>query len=160
MIGPLPLALSACLEIVGGVNLCGDGGNTLPQVGYHHAPHEESDLYPDPLALPPGRHLPSMWEKWASDKGDIASTPREFCLLFAPDEIHKANVSGGQHDILLPNRSADPEPLYVPGRKGITLVEYLLISLAWGGFPGHDITPLEAPIPRMIEELRRDLLMF
>ncbi|TKK90807.1 hypothetical protein FDA94_03310 [Herbidospora galbida] len=149
VIGPLPLALRACLEVVGGVNLCGDGGDVLPHVGYHRVPKQEADFYPDPLVLPPGRHLWADWETW----GDADQEGHTFS--FAPDEIHKANVSGGVQDVELPSRAADPELL--GARPGVTLVDYLRISFAWGGFPGHDAL---AVAPRAVEDLRRDLLMF
>jgi hypothetical protein len=40
------------------------------------------------------------------------------------------------------------------------LIEYLRISLSWGGFPGYDDAPTRVHWPVMLEELRRDLLMF
>ncbi|NAS25346.1 hypothetical protein GT755_27135 [Herbidospora sp. NEAU-GS84] len=149
VIGPLPLALRACLEVVGGVNLCGDGGAVLPHVGYHDVPREHADFYPDPLVLPPGRHL---WEDWEM-LGDADTEGHTFS--FAPDEIHKANVSGGVQDVELPSSAADPQLLGT--RPGVTLVDYLRISFAWGGFPGYDA--LAVP-PKVVEELRHDLLMF
>jgi hypothetical protein len=58
-----------------------------------------------------------------------------FRLQFAPDYIHKANVSGGpayevdayapQVDVLVLN-----EP------RGHTFVAHIREALAWGGFPG------------------------
>ncbi|MFG1861911.1 hypothetical protein [Microbispora bryophytorum] len=163
VIGSLPLALRACLEIVGAVDLCGDGGEVLLQVSYHADPLEEWDLYPDPLVLPSGRHLWNDWEYWAEDfeRSESRSVHHQgFSFTFAPDEIHKANVSGSEQDILLPSRSADPKLIGARGREGLTLVEYLRISLAWGGFPGYDATPLDVPVPQTLEGLRRDLLMF
>ncbi|GLX95906.1 hypothetical protein [Herbidospora sp. NBRC 101105] len=42
-------------------------------------------------------------------------------------------------------------------RPGVTLVDHVRISFAWGGFPGHDA--LAVP-PKVVEEVRHDLLMF
>ncbi|WP_344980637.1 hypothetical protein [Streptosporangium fragile] len=171
-IGPLPLALRACMEIVGGVDLCGDGGAVLPHVSYHFDPGEDADLYPDPLVLMPGRHLWSVWRSRLEglvDEGACPDPAQEagsgsrsavIDFVLAPDEIHKANVSGGEQRIRLPDRSADPELWSVPRRKGVTLVEYLRTSLSWGGFPGYDDLPAGVPWPEILEELRRDLVMF
>lgn len=152
--GPLPLALRSCLLIVGQVNLCGDGGPSLPHVSYHGNPHEESDLLPDPLVLPSARFLLDAWEEWPSDPGTDLS------FIFAPDELHKANISGATHDIEGRGSSPDPRLLFVERRKGITLVDYLRVSMAWGGFPGYDALPADLHIPSLIEDLRRDLLLF
>ncbi|MEU7890532.1 hypothetical protein AB0B54_33935 [Microbispora bryophytorum] len=172
VIGPLPLALRACLEIVGAVNLCGDGGAVLPHVTYQADPYEEWVLYPDPLVLPPGVYLWRDWESWGGgfEQGCACTDPEEedrcrfhlegFPFAFAPDEAHKANVSGGEQNILLPSNAADPELIGARHRTGVTLIEYLRISLAWGGFPGYDEAPEFVAVPAMIEELRRDLLMF
>ncbi|MEU7877954.1 hypothetical protein [Microbispora bryophytorum] len=171
IIGPMPLALRSCLEIVGGVDLCGDGGAALPHVSYHADPYEDWVLYPDPLVLPSGVYLWHDWESWGGDveqgcactdhdEGELCRFHSEgFPFTFAPDEVHKASVSGSEQDIMLPSKSADPE-LFGSRRTGVTLVEYLRISLAWGGFPGYDAGPADAALPKMIEELRRDLLMF
>ncbi|MGW5689182.1 hypothetical protein [Nonomuraea sp. NPDC003754] len=172
VIGPLPIALRACLEIVGSVNLCGDGGVALPHVNYHARLSEERGFYPDPLYLPSGRELWSEWKSWGGDleEGCACSDPEEedrcafhsegFPFAFAPDEVHKANQSGAEQDIRLPSRSADPELIGAIHREGVTLVEYLRISLAWGGFPGYAKAPVGVALPPMLEELRRDLHMF
>jgi hypothetical protein len=114
----------------------------------------EADLLPDPLVLPTGRILLNEWEQW----GEQHETG--FRFAFAPDELHKANVSGSTHDVEVPGSSPDPELLSVERREGITLVNYLRVSMAWGGFPGHDALPEDLRVPPMIEDLRRDLLLF
>ena len=42
----------------------------------------------------------------------------------------------------------------VDGRPGVTLVEYLRISIAWGGCPGWSFAPA-ARVPAALEALRR-----
>lgn len=153
-VGPLPLALRTCLLTVGHVDLCGDGGPLLPHVSYHGNPTEEAGLLPDPLVLPAARFLLDDWEEWAGESGT------GFRFAFAPDELHKANISGATHDVEVPGSSPDPELLSVERREGITLVEYLRISITWGGFPGYDALPVDLRVPSMIEDLRRDLLLF
>ena len=63
-------------------------------------------------------------------------------------------------NILLPSNAADPELIGARHRTGVTLIDYLRISLAWGGFPGYDEAPAGVAVPGTIEDLRRDLLMF
>ncbi|MQY04809.1 hypothetical protein [Actinomadura macrotermitis] len=148
--GELPLALRGCFEHVGSVDLLGDGGAALPHVSYHQDPHEESGLLPDPLCLPSAADFLSLAESFR-DGGTVP---------FAPDDLHKANISGSSHSLELPGSPVDPVLDGVPRRPGITLVEYLRLSLAWGGFPGYDALPLDRPLPPMLEVLRRDLRMF
>lgn len=65
----------------------------------------------------------------------------------APDELHKADISGGTHDVLLPDASADPVLLGARGRPGVTFVEYLRAAVAHGGFPGWELNGLPLPEP-------------
>ncbi|MBL8173113.1 MAG: hypothetical protein JNK48_00500, partial [Bryobacterales bacterium] len=53
---------------------------------------------------------------------------------FAPDELHKADISGATYDVALPCEGADCL-LEGCSQQG-TFVEYLRRSFAWGGFPG------------------------
>ncbi|MFE3455894.1 hypothetical protein ACFXJ8_44070 [Nonomuraea sp. NPDC059194] len=172
VIGPLPVALRACLEIVGAVDLCGDGGSMLPHVRYHAPPREPRDLYPDPLVLHSGRML---WDMLSSTVGDVSlgcacTDPEEdelcgfhangFFFSIAPDGAAKANFSGGDHCIRLPNANPDPPLRGIPVSGSISLVEYLRRSLAWGGFPGYAIRPVHVPPPALLERLRSQLRKF
>jgi hypothetical protein len=76
---------------------------------------------------------------------------------FAPDEQHKAGISGGTHDIVLPHATADPQLLGVEYRDGVTLVKYLRACLANGGFGGAEFMP--AP-PRLLAEISAELVPF
>jgi hypothetical protein len=61
----------------------------------------------------------------------------EISLWIAPDDLHKANTSGGDpYTITIPDPSADP-PLQYEGHE-TTFVKYLRIAFQWGGFPGWD----------------------
>lgn len=149
-VGPLPAALKASMSQIGAVSLLGD----LPAISayYNTAVRVDSmppgPSYPDPLCLPGIETL--EWEFEALEDEDPASDGWDF--PFAPDELHKANISGGTHDLRLPDASADPVLAGVAGRPGITFVEYLRRSVAWGGFPGYSFDP--ATCPRPLDGLR------
>ncbi|MEV5584810.1 hypothetical protein AB0L05_04500, partial [Nonomuraea pusilla] len=69
VIGPLPIAVRACLAIVGSVDLCGDGGSLLPHVRYHTPPRRSCHVGPDPLVLGSGQML---WNELRSTAGDLS----------------------------------------------------------------------------------------
>ena len=151
LLGPLPAALKASMGEIGAVSLLGD----CPAIGlYYHQPPPArvstmppgSD-YPDPLWLPCVDQLESEWDERGHDLLELSTSSFEF----APDELHKANISGAAHDIWLPDTHADPVLLGVVGRPSITVVEYLRLSVAWGGFPGYSFGL--APRPRALEQL-------
>jgi hypothetical protein len=140
--GPLPAALRECLVEVGAVTMMGD----CPALGlrYHAPPAPDPEMppgpdFPDPLVLPSAAFLRADWREVQEDD---ESTTR---VAFAPDELHKAAYSGGSHDVDLRNGHADPVLHHVAGRPGITLVDYLRVSIAWGGLPGYSFAPAAAP---------------
>jgi hypothetical protein len=158
--GRVPLALVACLQQVGSVNFTG---------AHRHGPDtwsfpvdwwaedvqlRDESLHADPLCLAPGCYFLEQYQYWSGYKG--SSAPWWFDL--APDELHKADVSGATQDIDLPDSHVDPVLTGVGGRPGITLVEYLRVSFRWGGFPGFELLD-EAP-PAWLALLRTDLVAF
>ncbi|WP_424188752.1 hypothetical protein ACOBQX_10965 [Actinokineospora sp. G85] len=140
-IGGLPLSVEACLRRVGEVWFAGDCD--LLFLTYHQEPVPTSAPpgpdFPDPLCLPSSYQVAYVLDE---EMGGDASLGR---FPLAPDELHKANVPGGTHDVELPSLNADAVLLGVAGRPGITLVEYLRESIAWGGFPGYSFQPDLAP---------------
>jgi hypothetical protein len=144
-IGPLPAALDACLRHVGGVWFAGD----CPTVGLYYESwdqYADSRLLPDPLVLPDVSHLRYSWEGYSEEvEEDRTKADEVFWFDFAPDELHKANVSGATHDVELPQSVADPVLEGVRGRPGVTLVEYLRLSVAWGSMPGWEFHPDDIP---------------
>jgi hypothetical protein len=140
----------ACLTEVGAVALYGD----CPALELYYdqrttRPASEAVL-PDPLATPNVELLGLDWAdyrtdpfRWWTRLGPLPG--QKFPFAFAPDELHKANYSGATHELLLPDRRADPVLHGVGGRKGITLVEYLRLSVAWGGCPGWSVGTAAPP---------------
>ena len=86
------------------------------------------------------------------DERDELEPGEPFYFGFAPDECHKANYSGAEQFIELPQAVADPVLHGVSGRRDVTLVEYLRISIAWGGCPGWEFSP-GAPVPAALDRL-------
>jgi len=134
-LGPLPAELRACLMYVGEVWLCG----TLPGWEPPWFAFGDLEAYPasgDPLVLPSAAWLAAELTEW--DSNEWVEPKRPWRFGFAPDEFHKAGISGGTHDMVLPAGAADPPLLGVEYREGVTLVEYLRASLAHGGFAGAE----------------------
>jgi hypothetical protein len=154
--GGLPAALVACVTEIGSFSLIGD----WPEIGVHYETRADPESGPGPKSLPDPLDLPDvdllypMWENGWEDQAEDRADGYPFHVTFAPDEIHKANYSGGTHDIEIPDRRADPVLLGVYGRPGVTLVEYLRASVAWGGFPGWEFA--EVPVPDTLRALFRD----
>jgi hypothetical protein len=134
-VGDLPAALLACLREVGGVAFVGDC--VALKLGYHNDIAEAYAPLPDPLMLPGVLEMRYYWERHDEDGADGVG--------FGPDAVHKANISGGTVEIELPSRHADPVLDGVEGCPGITLVDYLRLSIAYGGFPGWRGYPTQAP---------------
>ncbi len=74
---------------------------------------------------------------WVSMKDEEGFT-RPFHVVIAPDYYSKADMSGDTYFINLPDAAADA-PLENE-RHNTTFVNYLRISLAWGGFPGFSLS--------------------
>ena len=141
--GPIPLSLRAFFEVVGEVNFNGDHPALAPR---------GSDLTPDPLMVCSVEDAVAMVESYERDDDELAA------IEFAPDALHKANISGGApYSIAVPQAVADVHVDDEP--NDVTFVEYLRIAiLGWGGFPGWNDTRL-APPPE-IGRLRDDLIRF
>ena len=153
-LGPLPVAMRACLMYVGEVWLCG----TLPGWEPPWFAFGDLDAYPvmgDPLVLLPAAHLARDLAEWDSDEWVQPKRPYRFA--FAPDELHKAGISGGTYGLVLPDSGADPPLLGVEYREGVTLVEYLRVSLAYGGFAGAEFMTTSPPL---LADISRELAPF
>ena len=115
--GEVPLALKLFWLHVGSVNFCG----AHPAWG--------GCEYPDPLVVyPPSVAL--------ADLADFGDEPEDsFLIPIAPDDFHKADVSGGMYyNVSVPAARDDP-PLNHE-RHEVSFLTYLEIALASAGFPG------------------------
>jgi hypothetical protein len=115
--GEVPLALKLFWLHVGSVNLCG----SHPAWG--------GCEYPDPLVVyPPSVALAEFDEFREEPEGD-------FLIPIAPDDFHKADVSGGMfYNVSVPAVADDP-PLN-DERHEVSFLTYLEIALENAGFPG------------------------
>jgi hypothetical protein len=152
--GGLPAALAACVCEIGRFSLIGE----WPGIGLHHEtvpdlPDGAAIPLCDPLDLPGAAVLHRMWRANWADRADEREEGEPFHLAFAPDEVLKMGYGGDTHDIAIPDARADPALLGVLYRPGITLVEYLRVSVAWGGFPGWEF--VERPVPDELRGLAR-----
>jgi hypothetical protein len=144
-IGGLPAVLRACMREVGTVWFAGD----CSALGLHYRGIMPDGVLPDPLCVLGTEFLRSDWD----ERRDELEPGEPFYFGFAPDECHKANYSGAEQFIELPQAVADPVLHGVSGRRDVTLVEYLRMSIAWGGCPGWEFSPA-APVPAALEALR------
>lgn len=140
--GPLPLSLRAFFEVVGEINFNGDHPDLAP---------EDSAVAPDPLVVCSADDALAMIESSDREDGD------PLLVEFAPDALHKANVSGGNpYSIEVPVEAVDAP--VVDGPTDSYFVEYLRHAiLGWGGFPGWERAK---QVPAQLDALRRDLVAF
>ena len=125
MAGPLPLSLQAWYEVVGSVHLVGQ------------APWGDTDVLADALVVDSVDTVLHFVREWKQEWGDMPPEEQEEpCLAeFAPDEYHKADISGGPaYAIRLPNGSADAQ--VENAWHDLTFVAYLRECFACAGFPG------------------------
>jgi uncharacterized protein DUF6745 len=136
----LPLSLRTFYEVVGEVNLIGTHP-TLAPVG--------RAITPDPLVV------------YALDEGALEYDEEEdeeegrpSAITIAPDDLHKANTSGGDaYEMAIPDLRADGELLNE--RHHLFFVDYLRLCFQFGGFPGYDGA---AEVPQEISALKAGLL--
>lgn len=147
-LAPFPMTVAAWIRWVGDVWLVGD----LPRwpesvladplvVEFQHAAHGGGAR----------EYYAAEWQRWRDDPEPVEG----FQLDFAPDALHKANISGdAPYGILLPCEGVD-------GRVGPELwfVDDLNAAFAAGGFPDalRDEGYVDPPAG-LRESLSRDLL--
>ena len=138
----LPLSLRTFYEIVGEANLIGSHPTLAPA---------DSAIAPDPLVV------------YALDEGALEYDEEEdedegrpSAITIAPDDLHKANTSGGDpYQMAVPDLRADGELLNE--RHQLFFVDYLRLCFRFGGFPGYDGA---AEVPQEISALKAGLLDF
>ena len=134
-VGAIPLSLRVFLEVVGAVDLIGHHHSLAPAAGV---------VAPDPLVIAGVDELLAGVGSWEDDA----------MLVLAPDDLHKANTSGGDpYSMAVPDPSADA--LLLNERHDLPFVDYLRLCFRFGGFPGYEG---QETVPAEIEFLRKDLL--
>jgi hypothetical protein len=127
LIGPLPQAMRLFYQTVGSVDLRGShpewtcSGLSDPLVVLPiEVAVEEAGQY---AALPDPRK-----GYWASESGI-------FRVPVAPDDYHKADISGGMWlGVEVPN--ADADPIVLEEAHALPFTAYIELVLTWGGFLG------------------------
>ena len=90
------------------------------------------------------------------EEADDEDDPTPTAVTIAPDDLHKANTSGGDaYEISIPDLRADGELLNE--RHSLLFVDYLRLSFRFGGFPGYDGA---ADVPADISVVKSGLLEF
>ena len=134
----MPLSLRAFFEVVGEVSLIGAHPSIAPRNG---------EVAPDPLVV-------EAFDEGMVEYDEEEETP--VALMIAPDDLHKANTSGGDpYEIAIPDPRADGTVLNE--RHQLLFVDYLRLCFRFGGFPGYEG---RAVIPPEIEALSRGLREF
>lgn len=140
--GALPLSLRVFYEVVGEVNLIGNHPTLAPRNGR---------IAPDPLVV---FGFDAGLVEYDDD--DEEGDERAAALIIAPDDLHKADTSGGDaYEIAIPDLRADSELLNE--RHSLFFVDYLRLCFRYGGFPGYDGA---GQVPAEIEDLRAGLIDF
>jgi hypothetical protein len=137
-VGAMPLSLRAFYEVVGEVNLIGHHPILDPR---------NNTVATDPLVV------------YAFDEGAVEYDEDEdgpAAITIAPDDLHKANTSGGDpYEMAIPDLRADGELLNE--RRELFFVDYLRLCFRFGGFPGYEG---QATVPSELATLGADLLAF
>ena len=138
----LPLSLRTFYEVVGEVNLIGSHPALAPA---------DRAITPNPLVV---YALDEGALEYDEEEDEEAGRPS--AITIAPDDLHKANVSGGDaYEMAVPDLRADGELLNE--RHQLFFVDYLRLAFRFGGFPGYDGA---ASVPEEISTLKAGMLEF
>ena len=124
--GVLPLSLRAFYDVVGSVDLLGHHASLAPRNG---------SICPDPLVVYGVEDALSQAEE---------SEEEESTIVIAPDDLHKADTSGGDpYEMAVPELAVDGRLLNE--RHRLLFVEYLRLCFRFGGFPGYEGADRDVP---------------
>jgi hypothetical protein len=127
LVGPIPLSIRACYEMIGTVNFMGHHPALEPRAD------DRWDALPDPLVIFPLHSVIADCRERMEDPEWDHDVPLD--LPLAPDILHKANISGGgPYGVYVPDAAADA-PLQKEWHA-TSFVNYLRLCVRWGGFPG------------------------
>jgi len=138
-VGAMPLSLRAFYEVVGEVNLIGRHPTLDPR---------NNRVATDPLVV------------YGFDEGAVEYDDEDedgpAAITIAPDDLHKADTSGGDpYEMAIPDPRADGELLNE--RHGLFFVDYLRLCFRFGGFPGYEG---QTSVPAELATLSAGLLDF
>jgi hypothetical protein len=109
----------------------------------------DSDICPDPLVVFPIEEVLEEIDQ-GLEEGDGLVT-------IAPDDLHKADTSGGDpYQVAVPDLGADGKLLNE--RHRLFFVDYLRLCFRFGGFPGYE--GIDRGIPTEIATLSEGLVEF
>ena len=152
----LPVSLRAFWEIVGGVNFVWDY-----EIG--EAPNLGLDIsmdQMDPLCVDPPETASGVFEDWEYQRlGVNPEFSDPFYLPLAPDDLHKANISGGgPYGIELPFLGADP--IFMGEAHNLSFVDYLRLCFRYSGFPGLEHHTERTDVREFLKVMTKDLEPF
>ena len=147
---PLPLSMEMFWRVVGGINWVWDYEQRTPRPSLNvEAPLDELD----PLCIYPPEAAAYAIDEWMDEEyPEMSGLPDgQFRLDLAPDDLHKANISGGDpYGIILP--SENPDPVFMHGSRQSHLVDYLRHCFKWAGFPGLEEYESRADVQSFLRE--------
>lgn len=137
----VPIALEAWLAEVGGVDLTGSHPAwSRPGYSFDDAATDEYPILTDAfVCVVPQGYLENLYDEWIH-RQEIELFP--FRIDFSPDDLHKANISGGPPYELSASIPAI-DSLVLNERHCTTFVGHLRYALRWRGFPGFENLPGE-----------------
>ena len=113
----------------------------------------------DPVSNNPARHGGWLFAEWKKEQaGGDPELIGPFRWDLAPDQLHKANFSGGSHGVELHFLGVDPP--FVDEENGLPFVEYLRLGFRFAGFPGLELYVQQADVREFIEEMTDGFVPF
>src|SRR5262249_15636176 len=107
-----------------------------PAPGADPDPDADADFTADPLVVWPC--IDGLVNELEMEAPGEPRSGRQvqYFLGFAPDALHKANVSGGDGPHIAFGEAGMDAPLQGDDWEGVPFVSYLRTAFTWGGFPG------------------------
>ena len=155
----IPISLRAFISEVGAIDLMGSNPE-WPKSAYAHLDRESGNdvWYTDPLVVGyvSETDILSMYEEWQYHiEEDGKENVGPFVIEFAPDHVHKANISGGApYSINASIPSVDS--LVLNERLNTSFLTHVRNAIEWGGMPGFKY--IGEYDENIIERLRANLL--
>jgi hypothetical protein len=108
-----------------------------------------SSVAPDPLVVFGVEDAFAECESMDDDERSV--------ITIAPDDLHKANTSGGDpYAVAVPDQRADG--VLLDERHNLLFVDYLRLCFRYGGFSGYEGT--DQDVPAELDQLRAGLEEF